>query len=112
MSKNVPVIEVANFAEEDNNQMRGTSVGQFPALGGGWEVCMICCICCRLQLKMFVVLSYYLAVIFVLFGSDDDDGMETTATTHTRHARNSDTTSDQEHDGGMQVCVIVVLAVG
>ena len=80
MSKNVPVIEVANFAEEDNNQMRGTSVGHFPALGGGWEVCMICCICCRLQLKMFVVFSYYLAVIFVLFGSDDDDRMETTAT--------------------------------
>ena len=51
-------------------------------------------------------------IIFVLFGSDDDDGMETTATTHTRHARNSDTTGDQEHDGGMQVCVIVVLAVG
>ena len=108
MSKNVPVIEVANFAEEDNNQMRGTSVGQFPALGGGWEVCMICCICCRLQLKMFVVLSYYLAVIFVLFGSDDDDGMETTAT----QTRARATTGDQEHDGGMQVCVIVVLAVG
>ena len=80
MSKNVPVIEMAKFAEEDSNHMRGTSVGHFPALGGGWEVCMICCICCRLQLKMFVVFSYYLAVIFVLFGSDDDDGMETTAT--------------------------------
>ena len=29
---------------------------------------------------MFVLFSYYLAVIFVLFGSDNNDGMETTAT--------------------------------
>ena len=29
-----------------------------------------------------------------------------------RHARNSAMTGNQEHDGGMQVCVIVVLAIG
>ena len=73
MSKNVPVIEVANFAEEDNNQMRGTSVGQFPALGGGWEVCMIvvfavgCSSKCAYYFRIiWQLFSYYLAVMTMM----------------------------------------------